>query len=337
MNVLIATLLYPPQIGGPATYAKGLAQAFEQLGHHVDVVTYSEQKGGVWSVIGSIRYFFKLRTYLKGCDVIIALDTLPVGLPASIIGKLMGIPTIVRVVGDPIWESYVARTGDPIPFPKFYLSPHRMSIRERLLYVFTKLTFRFARRIVFATRWQMEVRLPVYPIAKGKSLLLENSYFVIPNIMQLKEDKKIFLWAGREAPLKNIAKMKEAFGMVKLRHPEIELECIANEPHVYVQERILHAYALLLPSVSEDAPNFLIEGIAQGKPFITTLHNGLYDRIHDLGIFVDTADVGKLADAIERMVDDHMHHAYQERIRSWSVVRTYQDLVNDYIAIVKTL
>ena len=43
-NILIVTGIYPPDIGGPARYAKNLKQAFEGQGHTVGVKTYGIEK-----------------------------------------------------------------------------------------------------------------------------------------------------------------------------------------------------------------------------------------------------------------------------------------------------
>ena len=41
MKIVIATGIYPPQIGGPAQYAWGLAEALRTQNHDVKVVTFS--------------------------------------------------------------------------------------------------------------------------------------------------------------------------------------------------------------------------------------------------------------------------------------------------------
>jgi len=44
MKLVIATGIYPPEIGGPAGYAKRLSQALADKGHGVTVVTYGDEK-----------------------------------------------------------------------------------------------------------------------------------------------------------------------------------------------------------------------------------------------------------------------------------------------------
>jgi len=44
MNIVIAAEIFPPDIGGPATYARQLAAALRAQGHAVRVITYGELK-----------------------------------------------------------------------------------------------------------------------------------------------------------------------------------------------------------------------------------------------------------------------------------------------------
>ena len=42
MKILIATGIYPPDIGGPAQYAFNLEQEWKKLGHEVRVIKFSD-------------------------------------------------------------------------------------------------------------------------------------------------------------------------------------------------------------------------------------------------------------------------------------------------------
>ena len=46
LKILIATGIYPPDIGGPATYAYNLSRELTRLGHEVNVLTYSDDQSG---------------------------------------------------------------------------------------------------------------------------------------------------------------------------------------------------------------------------------------------------------------------------------------------------
>ena len=107
MRVLITTGIYPPQIGGPAQYAKRLAEAFVGHGQEVSVATY----GRLLYLPTGVRHFFFFFLILPKvwrAAVVLALDTFSVGVPRcqENFGKS----------GDPyrwrfLWEGYVELTG----------------------------------------------------------------------------------------------------------------------------------------------------------------------------------------------------------------------------------
>src|SRR3989344_9562594 len=74
MRILIATGIYPPEVGGPAYYAQGLGEALKKVGHRVDIVTYGALKKLPMGVRHA-AYFLRLLPRLPLADTVIALDT----------------------------------------------------------------------------------------------------------------------------------------------------------------------------------------------------------------------------------------------------------------------
>lgn len=123
MKVLIATGIYPPDIGGPATYCKIVADEFVRRGHDITIVTYGEQssfpersrhRAVSRRVPKGVRhglYFLYVLRAGRNADRIYALDTSSAGLPARLAAFILRKQFIVRVVGDYAWEQGVARFG----------------------------------------------------------------------------------------------------------------------------------------------------------------------------------------------------------------------------------
>ena len=42
MKLLIATGMFPPDVGGPATYSQTIAEEFSKRGHNITIVTYGD-------------------------------------------------------------------------------------------------------------------------------------------------------------------------------------------------------------------------------------------------------------------------------------------------------
>ena len=113
MKLLLATGIYPPDIGGPATYAVLLEKEFPKKGIDVDVVTYGPA-GVSRSFPKGLRHFiFFLKCYLAALksNIVLAQDTISAGLPALFAARLSGKKFIIRVPGDYVWEQSVQRFG----------------------------------------------------------------------------------------------------------------------------------------------------------------------------------------------------------------------------------
>lgn len=104
-NILIATPLYPPDIGGPATYSKILYDELPRYGFNIQVLSFGEVRN-LPKIIRHILYFFKVLRRGWRSDVIFAQDPVSVGFPAMLASKILRKPFLIKVVGDYAWEQY---------------------------------------------------------------------------------------------------------------------------------------------------------------------------------------------------------------------------------------
>lgn len=119
MKILITTGIFPPDIGGPASYGKALAQKLSE-NYSVSLVVYSsrskfsEDKSRPFKVIRIARripkflrhFIFFMKTFLaaKNADVLFSLNAVSAGLPALWAAKLRKKKFFVKIVGDYAWE-----------------------------------------------------------------------------------------------------------------------------------------------------------------------------------------------------------------------------------------
>lgn len=126
IKILIATGIFPPDIGGPATMIKELIRSLVNNNFKLRVITYAETGGcselnygdktvNVYNINRSknifFKYFFYLRRLLrlaKWANVIYATDTYSVGYFAYLANKIMGVKYIIRFAGDSAWETAVS-------------------------------------------------------------------------------------------------------------------------------------------------------------------------------------------------------------------------------------
>lgn len=110
MRIVIATGIYPPEVGGPATYAVLVEEGLRARGWSVEVLPFRIVRH-LPPVIRHFAFTYRLWKATKGVDVIFAQDTVSVGLPARIVAKLRRLPLVIRVPGDFAWEQGVQRFG----------------------------------------------------------------------------------------------------------------------------------------------------------------------------------------------------------------------------------
>jgi len=110
MKILIATGMYPPDIGGPATYSKLLSDELPKRGIVTDVLSFSTVRR-LPKVVRHIVFSLKLLWHARAADVIFAQDTVSVGLPSLVSAFVLGKALMVRIPGDHAWEQSVQRFG----------------------------------------------------------------------------------------------------------------------------------------------------------------------------------------------------------------------------------
>lgn len=175
MKILIATPLYPSEIGGPAQYAYNLEQEFKILGHEVHVAKFSAVRS--WpNGLRHLLYFFSLLPKIQQADFILALDTWSVALPAVAAGRLLNRKLVIRTGGDFLWESYVERTGDLVLLRNFYQTTReKWSLKEKVIFYLTRWVLRCAS-VVFSTDWQRQIWRGPYNLNLAQTVIIENYY-----------------------------------------------------------------------------------------------------------------------------------------------------------------
>lgn len=116
MKILITTGIFPPDIGGPATYVWEIKQEFTRLGNEVRIITYSDDKNtDDDSIVYRVkrgknifwRYFkYFLRVFFTAywADVVYIQDSVSAGFPATLANLIWRKKAVLKVVGDFAWE-----------------------------------------------------------------------------------------------------------------------------------------------------------------------------------------------------------------------------------------
>lgn len=141
-NILIATGIFEPEIGGPASYAKILAKKLSASDNYsVTVLTFSsvrkfsnDKKAGfeiirIWNKIPKFLrhfiYFLKVFTSARRYDVVLALNAVSAGIPALFAVKLRRKKFFVRIVGDYAWETAASKNKTRLLLDDFQKTKRR--------------------------------------------------------------------------------------------------------------------------------------------------------------------------------------------------------------------
>lgn len=100
-----------------------------------------------------------------------------------------------------------------------------------------------------------------------------------------------------------------------------------------VLEKIKNCRAAVLPSLSEMSPNFLIEAITLGKPFICTKESGLPELYPKGGVFVNPHSKQELEEAIAEMMDDYKYKEFVNILNNTDKTHTWDTIAKQYLNI----
>jgi len=87
MKILLATPIYPPEIGGPSQYTKNLSEMLRKRGIKAKVVSYNKLKN-IPQPLKILFYSFNLLKNIKDSDIVYAFNLISCGLPACFLSRV---------------------------------------------------------------------------------------------------------------------------------------------------------------------------------------------------------------------------------------------------------
>lgn len=335
MRILIASGIYPPDIGGPAQYARNLFETWKKQGHDVKVAAYRWERAFP-PLVRHFLYFLKIIRKGWNADLILVLDTWSAAVPAMYACKLMHKRYSLRTGGDFLWESYVERSGDLVLFKDFYsTSMGKLSGKEKLVFRLSGAALNEAHRLIFSTDWQKNIFEKAYDLKASKSRIVEN--YCGPREDVLEPDNRSFVAGTRLIKWKNVDLLKQAFELareeVKKRGlPDIELDCGKAVYDSFV-EKIHRSYAVILASLGDISPNMILDAVRVGTPFIVTEENGIMHRIKDAAVTVDPKDVKDIADKIVWLADLKNRAEQARKVRAITFSHSWEQIADEIVKI----
>ena len=264
MKILLATPLFPPDSGGPSTYANLLVDELPKRGIEVTLLKFSEVRH-LPPVVRHIVYFLKCLSRARGTDAIYALDPVSVGLPASLAAMLLGKKFILRVPGDYAWEQGRQRFRVADEIDAFQTKKYNRSV-ERLRGI-QKFAAKRATKIVVPSEYMRRVVSGWVRGSKKVETIYSSVHLPVEYVLpKERPDGFLVVTIARRVPWKGI----EALEKVVASESGWHFKLLDGLSHQEAMGWVKAADAFALNSTYEGLSHALIEAMSLGTPIVAT-------------------------------------------------------------------
>ncbi|MBC7263904.1 MAG: glycosyltransferase family 4 protein [Chloroflexi bacterium] len=341
MRILITTDIFPPDVGGPATYVPLIAAQLTARGHEVHVLTYSQDH----SVPGDMDYPFRIqRVVIRGSRParfwrvarLIAqwgreADVWYVngmGLEARLADPLRRVPVVAKVVGDIAWERAFLRgwVHDDIEMFQCCRYPPWVELlkwRRNAMYDGVQRVIapsKYLARIVagwgvMASRIEVihNAFAPLATLPKPKAIALGADRIIVTAC-------RLVPWKGVDGILEALAGLSNV-GLVVIGEGPMRAEWEAMAKALDLSRRVLFTGAIrreelyqymaaadvfVLNSRYEGLPHIVLEAAAAGLPVVAADAGGTGEVVMDgvSGLLVPPGDTLSLQATLMRLLSD---------------------------------
>ncbi len=361
MRILITTGIFPPDIGGPATYVPTIAKALAERGHQVTVLTTSEPENLQWDDsiypflvfrinrrqkiwLRSLKCVAEILRLGRAADVIYANG---VYFEAAIASKFLRKPLVMKIVGDEAWERSVRRGWTKDNFEDF--QQRCQSWQAELLKRHRSWVVRQANKVIvpsqYLANWVVKWGVPTEKIVVIYNAV-EISDGVEPLSIPLKTPIKA-VTVGRLVPWKQVDGLIEALREI----PELGLVVVGDGPERPRLERIAQELGVLgrvyfagqrskketlslmaacdlfvLNSTYEGLPHTVLEAMALGLPVIATAVGGTPEVVRDgeTGLLIHSGNRALEKTLYALVTDEKTRRRLGEKAKKW--VREHMSL-----------
>ncbi|MFH0852577.1 MAG: glycosyltransferase family 4 protein [bacterium] len=237
-KVLITTGIFPPDIGGPATFIERLASDLSGAGFEITVLTYGapEKKARPFKLAsvsrrwpaGLRQMMFLIRTFFlaRHADIIYTTDLYAPGYSSMLAAKFWRKKFIVRFAGDSAWEAAANRglTGDDIlVFQERTYGGYiekRKNQRTKIL--------KSANTVVAVSNFMRDLAIRI-GVSSKKVRVIYNAvdfFGVLPERQM--PDSPTLVFSGRLTPWKGVDMLVKIVTRLKTQYPDIIFDVLGS-------------------------------------------------------------------------------------------------------------
>ncbi len=335
MKILLATPLYPPEIGGPATHAEIVVREFPKHGIKVRLLPFSRVRF-LPKIIRHFAYFILCVWHAIGVDIVYALDPVSVGFPASLAARLLRKKLYLRVPGDYAWEQGQQRYRIILPLDEFVVAKNLPQGVQRLQKIQTSVATK-ADGVIVPSKYLGGI-VEKWGINPAKIKVVYSSIHfpeALPDKKAVREKLgingpyivsagRLVPWKGFSALIETISQLKESFPNSMLgiagdgpdatilrqgaldRNVQDNVQFLGRVPSAELLEHIVAADIFILNTNYEGLSHQLIEVMHAGTPIITTNVGGNTELIENgtEGTLVAYNDTKALQSVVQSILAD---------------------------------
>ena len=326
MKILLVSGIFPPDIGGPATYVPKLAKNLSDSGCNVEILTLSDSRKPVNQSPFKVTYIFrKQHKLLRAIKIYKAISSIKPdcifvnGLHEEVALwlRIHKIPSVAKIVGDPVWERYRNSQRTAISIQEFN-STGTLTIAHRLqrrllawaLLNYSATTCPSQELCSLVQKWNQNLRpifipngtreIPVVETKKVYDLVTVSrlvSWKNIDTVVEIANRKSLKLAVVGEGP--------EEEGLKGLSNPNL-VSFLGQLDEARVIDVLRQARIFIQLSEYEGLSFALLQSLAVGTPSICSdiLGNSQIIENGINGILVNNKNLHQIGLAIDTLIND---------------------------------
>jgi glycosyltransferase involved in cell wall biosynthesis len=337
MRICLPTGIFPPDIGGPASYVPRIVRALTERGHAVEVITLSDAPQddeqypfavrriprGMTRLLRMARTIARITQAARRAEVIYANGLF---IEAVLARALVRRPLVMKVVGDWAWERATLnhRTSDSVED----FQRRRQHARDEAVKRLRAWVTRRASRVIVPSRYLADI-VAGWGVARERIDVVYNAPDLAPerHVELAPHAGKTIAVVGRLVPHKGIGPLLRAAGTI----PDVRVIVAGDGPlrdalegesgRLGLQSRVLflgsvsreqvagllrQSNLLVLNSTYEGLPHVVLEAFVAETPVLATRVGGTPEVVeHGVsGWLIPSEDEAELGRAMRMLLED---------------------------------
>lgn len=356
MRILLAAGIYPPDPGGPALHAQAFYNWVRSTGGEPGLVAMSHYRK--WPpLIRHLIYFSQLVRRVPYFDVVYTYDALGTGIPAYLAARAKGKKLVVRIGGDIPWERYAEASSNSLSMNEWYeRGLHKRNIR----FILSKWMLEKAEAIIVPSPLLAHLLRRYYGVEMKAIIIIPNPAPAVVAVPETKHEETI-VFASRLVAYKNLDTLIRALKPLMKDNKRLRLVVIGDGPErerlealskslgvsgqidftgVISQSEVMEytskCLLVVAPALTEFNPNYILQGVGLGKPFLISRENGLTFTVPDEFMF-DARDTEMLKEKLVYLLSEEGSRSAREKVRNLQVPAGWTEVMEANWKVVESL